>query len=307
MEIDPATNGNTDAVMAESTLTITPSPPVPASRLSQLTESLKLEHQLLRVPFEHYKKTIRSNHRSLEKEISSVVSSVGDLAGLKRKLEEGSNVENLQAQRCRARIHHLDSSGVENFTERNDTKLKRILVDYLLRMSCDLVDIDIFREAKKVVDALKRRESKLEFQLRLQEFVELVLFELQQQWDVLVHQFKQEFCKLYGMTMEPLLNIYLQAGLYGFEEGCTKEDPLSQEERPKTSLASTAKKHYSKLVCYISKELMDTENPPQLFLNGYVYITKALEEMADKNKGEVKSPRRGLVCKYTDLVKAYIS
>ncbi|KAL0724864.1 hypothetical protein Bca4012_039463 [Brassica carinata] len=342
MEIDPATNGNTDAVMAESTLTITPSPPVPASRLSQLTESLKLEHQLLRVPFEHYKKTIRSNHRSLEKEISSVVSSVGDLAGnnWSKDLEEGSNVENLQAQRCRARIHHLDSSGVENFTERNDTKLKRILVDYLLRMSCDLVDIDIFREAKKVVDALKRRESKLEFQLRLQEFVELhvlatlasksttectkykVLFELQQQWDVLVHQFKQEFCKLYGMTMEPLLNIYLQAGLsalktpypsnlsnliYGFEEGCTKEDPLSQEERPKTSLASTAKKHYSKLVCYISKELMDTENPPQLFLNGYVYITKALEEMADKNKGEVKSPRRGLVCKYTDLVKAYIS
>jgi macrophage erythroblast attacher len=39
-----------------------------------------------------------------------------------------------------------------------------------------------------------------------------VLFELRQ-WDVLVDQFKQEFCKLYGMTMEPLLNIYLQAGL----------------------------------------------------------------------------------------------
>ncbi|CAF2058765.1 unnamed protein product [Brassica oleracea var. botrytis] len=38
-----------------------------------------------------------------------------------------------------------------------------------------------------------------------------VLFELQP-WDALVHQFKQEFCKLYGMTMESLLNIYLQAG-----------------------------------------------------------------------------------------------
>lgn len=39
-----------------------------------------------------------------------------------------------------------------------------------------------------------------------------VLFE-EKQWDYLADQFKQEFCKLYGMTLEPLLNIYLQAGL----------------------------------------------------------------------------------------------
>ncbi|KAG7565750.1 CTLH C-terminal LisH motif [Arabidopsis suecica] len=317
MEIDSATNGNSDAVMTESSATITSSPVVvPASRSNQFTESLKLEHQLLRVPFEHYKKTIRTNHRSFEKEVSTVVNGVGELAdsdwskdvtvsrltslvtrlqGLKRKLEEGSNVENLQAQRCRARIDHLDSVDVENITEWNNTKLKRILVDYMLRMSyfetatklsessniLDLVDIDIFREAKKVIDALKNREvasalawcadnktrlkkskSKFEFQLRLQEFIELVrvdtaesyqkaiqyarkhlaswgathMNELQhvlatlafkstteclkykvlfepQQWDVLVDQFKKEFCKLYGMTMEPLLNIYLQAGL----------------------------------------------------------------------------------------------
>ncbi|VVB05721.1 unnamed protein product [Arabis nemorensis] len=393
MEIDPVTNGNADAIMTESAPTITPptTTPVPSSRLSQLTESLKLEHQLLRVPFEHYKKTIRTNHRFFEKEVSSVVSGVGDLAdsdwsrddtvarlsslvsrlqGLKRKLEEGSNVENLQAQRCRARIDHLESADVENLTEWNNTKLKRIL---------DLVDIDIFREAKKVIDALKNREvasaltwcadnktrlkkskSKFEFQLRLQEFIELVraesynqailygrkhvapwgathmkelqhvvatlafksttectkykgLFELRQ-WDVLVHQFKQEFCKLYGMTMEPLLNIYLQAGLsalktpYGFEEGCTKEDPLSQESFRKLALPLPySKQHHSKLVCYISKELMDTENPPQVLPNGYVYSTKALKEMAEKNEGKVTCPRTGLVCNYTDLVKAYIS
>lgn len=39
-----------------------------------------------------------------------------------------------------------------------------------------------------------------------------VLFE-PKQWDYLVDQFRQEFCKIYGMTFEPLLNIYLQAGL----------------------------------------------------------------------------------------------
>ena len=39
-----------------------------------------------------------------------------------------------------------------------------------------------------------------------------ILFE-QDRWDFLVDMFKQDFCKLYGMSLEPLLNIYLQAGL----------------------------------------------------------------------------------------------
>jgi macrophage erythroblast attacher len=52
---------------------------------------------------------------------------------------------------------------------------------------------------------------------------------------------------------------------------------------------------------------MDTENPPQVLPNGYVYSTKALKEMAEKNGGKITCPRTGLVCNYTELVKAYIS
>ncbi|KAK6933345.1 hypothetical protein RJ641_036239 [Dillenia turbinata] len=164
-----------------------------SSKLSQLTESLKLEHQLLRVPFEHYKKTIRANHRSVEKEVCSVVAAVsesadGDLSqndavqqlnslvsrlqGLKRKLEEGSRAENLQAQRCRARLDHLESADAENIAEWNKTRLNRVLVDYMLRRSYydtamklaetsniqDLVDIDVFQEARRVIEALQNRD-----------------------------------------------------------------------------------------------------------------------------------------------------
>lgn len=43
-------------------------------------------------------------------------------------------------------------------------------------------------------------------------FILQILFD-PKQWDCLVDNFKQEFCKLYGMTFEPLLTIYLQAGL----------------------------------------------------------------------------------------------
>ncbi|KAK1571344.1 hypothetical protein Q3G72_015389 [Acer saccharum] len=421
MEIDSLSNGSSTtaapppnisaAAVAATTATAT----IPFTKLTQLTEALKLEHQFLRVPFEHYKKTIRANHRAVEKEVTSVISGVADvddsdsfskddavnhltslvsrLQGLKRKLEEGSRTEHLQVQKCRARFNHLESADAENLSEWNNTRLKRILVDYMLRMSyydsaeklaessnmLDLVDIDVFQEAKKVIDALRNKEvapalawcadnksrlkkskSKFEFQLRLQEFIELVraennlraityarkylapwgathMKELQRvmatlafksntecttykvlfepkQWDYLVDQFKQEFCRLYGMTLEPLLNIYLQAGLsalntpYCYEDDCTKEDPLSQESFRKLALPLPySKQHHSKLVCYITKELMDTENPPQVLPNGYVYSAKALEEMAKKNNGKITCPRTGLVCNYSDLVKAYIS
>jgi hypothetical protein len=426
MEIDSLSNGVSSTTPSSATsmdadttsdtaAAAKPLGAVPSSKLAQLTESLKLEHQFLRVPFEHYKKTIRANHRSVEKEVSSVISGVSDVAdsddlskddavnqlsslvsrlqGLKRKLEEGSRVENLQAQRCRARLAHLESADAENISEWNNIRLKRVLVDYMLRMSCfdsaeklaessniqDLVDIDAFKEAKKVIDALQNKEvapalawcadnksrlkkskSKFEFQLRLQEFIELVraeqnmraisyarkylapwgathMKELQRvmatlafksntecatykvlfepkQWDYLVEQFKHEFCKLYGMTLEPLLNIYLQAGLsalktpFCYEDDCTKEDPLSQESFRKLALPLPySKQHHSKLVCYITKELMDTENPPQVLPNGYVYSTRALKDMADKNDGKITCPRMGLVCNYSDLVKAFIS
>ncbi|GMP22829.1 hypothetical protein CsSME_00000667 [Camellia sinensis var. sinensis] len=424
MEMETFPNGNSAAAPAPApaptTAVITavsnsPAVTATASKLTQLAESLKLEHQFLRVPFEHYKKTIRGNHRIVEKEISAVISGVSEAAdggelstddavqhlnslvyrlqGLKRKLEEGSHTEHLQAQRCRARVDHLESADADNLSEWNNTRLKRILVDYMLRMSyydtaiklaesCniqDLVDIDVFNEAKKVIDALQNKEvapalawcadnksrlkkskSKFEFQLRLQDFIELVraennlraityarkylapwgathMKELQRvmatlafksstecvtykvlfeskQWDYLVDQFKQEFCRLYGMTLEPLLNIYLQAGLsalktpFCYEDDCTKEDPLSQESFRKLALPLPfSKQHHSKLVCYITKELMDTENPPLVLPNGYVYSTKALEEMAKKNNGKITCPRTGLVCNYSDVIKAYIS
>ena len=41
----------------------------------------------------------------------------------------------MQAQKCRARLVHLESADADNLAEWNSTRLKRILVDYMLRMS----------------------------------------------------------------------------------------------------------------------------------------------------------------------------
>lgn len=341
MENEALANG--DAVPA----TLAPSPP---ARLNDhLSDSLRLEHQLMKVPFEHLKKSMRTSNRTVEKEMNAVMSGVADAAQKDMSKEEA--------------VQHLTS-----------------LVSRLQGLKRkDLVDINVFMDAKKVVECLQNRDcapalawcaenksklkkvkSKLEFQLRLQEFIELVrvdhsmdaiayarkhlapwgstnMKELQhamatlafrsntdcatykvlfdaKQWDNLVQQFKEEFCKLYGMTIEPLLNIYLQAGLsalktqFCYEENCTKEDPLSQESFQKLASDLPFSKHiHSKLVCYISKELMDADNPPLVLPNGYVYSTKALDEMAKKNNGKVICPRTGIVCDFTDLSKAFIS
>jgi hypothetical protein len=281
----------------------------------------------------------------------------------------------------------------ENEASWNNTRVQRILVDYMLRSSYydtalklaemkgiqELVDIDIFFEARKVIEALrnqdctealtwcsenktrlKKSKSKFEFKLRLQEFIELVraermmdaimyarkhlaawgstnmkelqqamatlafksntdcagykiLFDMQQ-WDNLTQEFKQEFYKLYGMTHEPLLNIHLQAGLsalktpFCYEEGCTKEDPLSQDIIRKLAEPLPFAKHiHSKLVCYITKEPMNDDNPPLVLPNGYVYSTKAMDQMAMRNQGRITCPRTGAVCNFQDLSKAYIS
>ncbi|XP_024383272.1 protein MAEA homolog [Physcomitrium patens] len=414
METDNVATTNGAAAPA-----IAAAPPSQTSRTNdRLAESLKLEHQLVKVPFEHLKKAMRLSTRFVEKEVNAVYAGVADaidkdmskeeavqrlttlvsrLQGLKRKLDESNKGEQVQVQRCRARIDHLSmlqgENGKENELQWNNTRVQRILVDYMLRNSYydtafrlaemkniqELVDIDIFLEARKVIEALRNRDctealtwcsenksklkkskSKFEFKLRLQEFIELVraermmdaimysrkhlavwgstnMKELQQamatlafksntdcaaykilfdtqQWDNLTQEFKQEFYKLYGMTHEPLLNIHLQAGLsalktpFCYEEGCTKEDPLSQEIIRKLADPLPFAKHiHSKLVCYITKEPMNDNNPPLVLPNGYVYSTKAMEQMAMRNQGKIVCPRTGAVYNFSELAKAYIS
>ena len=80
MEMDSLPNGN-NATGTPIAAAANPAP-APPSNLPQLTESLKLEHQFLRVPFEHYKKTLRANHRAVEKEMSAVISGVNEAADL---------------------------------------------------------------------------------------------------------------------------------------------------------------------------------------------------------------------------------
>ena len=51
------------------------------------------------------------------------------------QLEEGGKAESLQVQKCKTRLEHLDSLTVDGRAAWNNNRLRRILVDYMLRMS----------------------------------------------------------------------------------------------------------------------------------------------------------------------------
>ncbi|WVQ82383.1 hypothetical protein IAT38_004511 [Cryptococcus sp. DSM 104549] len=63
----------------------------------------------------------------------------------------------------------------------------------------------------------------------------------------------------------------------------------------------------STIVCRISGKVMDSENEPMSFPNGYVYSAKALKEMAAGNYDVVTCPRTRESCAFARLRKVYIS
>lgn len=274
-------------------------------------------------------------------------------------------------------------------------RLDRALVDYMLREGMyetannlanaqsleDIVDTDIFRESRVVIEALRRRDcseglrwcndnkrrlqkvqSKLEFRLRLQEFVEharagrkedaivymkkylsagncdqermcdiqrfmaLLAFDpttscqpykdmySERKWLELELAFKQDNYRLHGLTRESTIEIMLKAGLAslktrkcGTEADRKPNCPTCVE--PYLSLAQSlprGRHENSILVCSISGEIMDENNPPMALPNGNVYSMKALTKMAAENGGAIVDPRNQDKARMEELRKCFI-
>lgn len=253
--------------------------------------------------------------------------------------------------------------------------LDRAMIDYMLRegryktaeqlsMSQgiqEIIDKDMFTESRTVIEALRRRDckeglkwclenkrrlqkvnSKLEFKLRCQEFVELararrrkdaiqymrkhlsspnidsdrfldiqrfmalLIFHpnttcqpykdlySQHKWQELETAFKTDHYRLHGLTIESSLEILLKAGLSSLKtRKCATQSDRKQHcptcNEPFVSLAQNlprSRHENSILVCSISGEIMDENNPPMAMPQGYVYSQKALTKLANDNDGE---------------------
>eukprot|EP00002_Diphylleia_rotans_P036655 TRINITY_DN80_c0_g4_i2.p1 TRINITY_DN80_c0_g4~~TRINITY_DN80_c0_g4_i2.p1 ORF type:complete len:393 (-),score=94.05 TRINITY_DN80_c0_g4_i2:117-1295(-) len=327
------------------------------------------------------KKKIESNWKEADEYMTRCQMRVEHLA-------EAPTISMLQNSRA---LPEQEQETVRRWTQK---RVDRIVVDQLLRSGMydsatqlakesniwELVDADIFLASRKIVDSLRKRDcsdalawcnenkaklkknkSTLEFQLRLQEFIELVrserlveaityarkhlqpnadtnIKELQQamtllaflkdttcpvykkyfdpnRWEDLVQQFQKDNHMLHNLTTESVMALTLQAGISAMKtpfcyntEHKNRNCPVCQppldklaEQLPFAHLA------HSSIVCRISGNIMDEDNPPMMLPNGYVYSRESLQEMASKNGDMVVCPRTGFTCKFSELKKLFIS
>ncbi|TVY30058.1 Protein FYV10 [Lachnellula hyalina] len=145
--------------------------------------------------------------------LKNVDSMIARMRGLKRKLTACSEEENRLHQQSQSRIRHLgELYGMQSlddvkYEEWSRTRLDRLLVDYLLRYGYkesaaelaqekgigELVDVETFVQMSRISESLRggrvtealawcnenkkdlrRMESKLEFTLRFQQYIEMI-------------------------------------------------------------------------------------------------------------------------------------
>ncbi|KAJ1994419.1 GID complex subunit containing RING finger motif [Coemansia spiralis] len=326
------------------------------------------------------------------------------LQTLKRKLEEAKQEETQLIRRSKQRATDLNELSTFTSTTQPEfqrwcrTRMDRILIDYMLRNGNvetaerlienshleHFADTSLFalvmsteRELREENScrsalqwcvenrsALRKIQSTLEFELRLQEFIEMIrerktpdaiayakkhlaawsdtemprfqramtllafspstncppyknMFDMSR-WDHLAHQFRMVIFQLFDLPAQPLLHLLLQTGLSALKTpACVSADPTEHNRNCPVCHTETLGKlakdlplsHHvnSNLVCRITGDKMNEDNPPMRLPNGFVYSLNSLTDMAAKNDGKVKCPRSGQVFSFSDAKKLFIS
>jgi len=133
-------------------------------------------------------------------------------------------------------------------------------------------------------------------------------------WQHLISYFRQEHARLYQLAPTSVLGAVVQAGLASLKTPqCYRTNskntncPVCTE--PLSTLASAlpyAHCAHSQLVCAISGEPLNENNPPLVLPSGFVYGTKSLEETARTNSGKVICSRSGKVFHISEAEKVYV-
>lgn len=139
----------------------------------------------------------------------------------------------------------------------------------------------------------------------------------EKRWETLIHDFRLSVYNLNALSQEPLLHLALYAGLASLKLPICYESVEKNPDCPicdVDGLGQLAKEvpwsHHvnSTIVCSLSGKIMDEDNPPMMFPNGYVYSRGVLEAMALRDpERKVTCPRTGKTCEFSALRKVFIS
>ncbi|XP_064420443.1 E3 ubiquitin-protein transferase MAEA isoform X1 [Latimeria chalumnae] len=133
-------------------------------------------------------------------------------------------------------------------------------------------------------------------------------------WRMLIQQFRYDNYRLHQLGNNSVFTITLQAGLSAIKTPqCYKEDGTSKNpdcpvcSKSLNKLAQPLPMAHcanSRLVCKISGEVMNENNPPMMLPNGYVYGYNSLLSIRQDEK--VVCPRTKEVFNFSQAEKVYI-
>ncbi|PWY85673.1 hypothetical protein BO94DRAFT_557097 [Aspergillus sclerotioniger CBS 115572] len=201
-----------------------------------------------------------SNNQTPERALAALDAMVSRMQGLKRKMEILHQEEKKIQEQSRKRIHHLErlhqipSLADVKYDHWARVRLDRLIVDHMLRSGYtesaqqlahekdieDLVDLNVFVQCQRIAESLRYGETKdalqwcgenkaalkksqynLEFELRLQQYIEMVRTEHKEKLvDAMVHAKKYLAPYIETQSME----IHRAAGLLAFPPD-TKAEP----------------------------------------------------------------------------------
>lgn len=139
----------------------------------------------------------------------------------------------------------------------------------------------------------------------------------EERWQDIAGQFESESQDLHGLCDRPQLASLIRVGLSALKTPLCGGPGLATRQLncpvcapPLSGLAPSipfAHHETSSLVCHISGEPMDADNPPMVLPNGFVYSRKSLEMMAAQMNGRVKCPRTQACFQLGEARKCFIS
>lgn len=135
-------------------------------------------------------------------------------------------------------------------------------------------------------------------------------------WQQLILQFRRENFKLYQLSQDSVFAVTLQAGLSALKTPqcymecgtvknpacpvCSKHLNVLARKLPFAHCAQ------SRLICAMSGQPLNENNPPMMLPNGYVYGLDALTDMAASNGGKVICPRTKETFDFENAKKVFV-
>uniref|UniRef100_A0AAQ5X1F0 E3 ubiquitin-protein transferase MAEA n=1 Tax=Amphiprion ocellaris TaxID=80972 RepID=A0AAQ5X1F0_AMPOC len=288
---------------------------------SQLSMALKVqEYPTLKVPYETLNKRFRAAQKNIDRETSHVTMVVAELektlssfpvvdsvvslldgvveklSALKRKAAESIQAEDESAKLCKRRIEHLKEHSSDQPASVNLWKKKRMdrmMVEHLLRCGYYNTAVKLARQSG-IEKALQPSDGHAGLPIRHTH---------------LPIQGSSGSSSLEDTdpTYIVILNAHVHSSQCYKEDGTSKNPDCPVCSKSLNKLAQPLPMAHcanSRLVCKISGEVMNENNPPMMLPNGYVYGYNSLLSIRQDDK--VVCPRTKEVFNFSQAEKVYI-